>query len=74
VLLRVRLGGFLGVVLGMDLMTVRGMRMLCRVVVCARVVMFCRFPMMLRGMFVVFRRLLVMVGDAGPVRHFDAPL
>jgi hypothetical protein len=56
-------------VLGMETMTVRGMSVFRRLGMRAVAMFFRREAMMLRGVVVMLRRFLVVVGDVGRVRH-----
>ncbi len=63
----VLLAGFLGVVQRVQMMAVRGVRVLGRLGMVLVAVLFRCVAMMLRGVLVVLGGLLVMVGDAGGV-------
>ncbi len=70
---QMRLGGFLGMVFGVQAMAVRGVGMFGRFLMRILAMMLGGEAMVLGGVFVMFRRLVVMVGNAVPVRHCAIP-
>jgi hypothetical protein len=69
-MLGVRLGRFVGVVLGVKIMRASKMRMMAGGLVCAARRMFRRFAMMMRRIFVMLGRMFVMFGGVFGVSHF----
>jgi hypothetical protein len=69
VMIGVSLGGFIGVMLGMQIMSAREMRVVAGGLVVAARRMFCGFAVMMRGALVMLGRVLVMFGGAFGVSH-----
>jgi hypothetical protein len=70
---RMQLAGFLGMLLGMQVMSMRGMRMVRGGLVIVVLVVLSGFTMVVRSLLVMFSRLFVMFGDFS-LRHSDSPI